>query len=328
MSINRRNFLKAAAAGTATVGLAAVPCEVQARGNKEMPPQAVGFLFDSTLCVGCKACVTACKQANDIPFETPVREAYLDTSIDINSKALNVIKMYVDGKANVKDREADGFAFTKKSCMHCVDPSCVSVCPVSAMQKDPITGIVSHYKENCIGCRYCVASCPYGVPRFDYDSPFPQISKCQMCKHLQAEGKIPACADACPTGATLFGPVTALKEEARKRLATEPGTVVRHERRVVGSGDATRPVQSAAYVDHLYGDKELGGTQMVMLSGVSFDKLGMPQLPERSFASESETVQHTIYKGMIAPAVALAGLVAVVKRNKSKQAAEDHGEEE
>ncbi|MBI2236120.1 MAG: hydrogenase 2 operon protein HybA [Magnetospirillum sp.] len=316
MTISRRDFLKSAAAGTAAA--AALPSVAEARGNLAMPPQALGLLFDSTLCVGCKICVTACKQANSIPFDTPVREPHLDVSVDIGAKALNVIKMYRDGDASVKDRETDGFAFTKKSCMHCVDPSCVSVCPVSAMQKDPLTGIVSHYKENCIGCRYCVASCPFGVPRFEYDNAFPAISKCQLCKHLQAEGKVPACADSCPTGATMFGPVALLKEEARRRLATPPGTEVRPDRRVVGSGDQGRPRLSAKYLQHIYGDKEMGGTQLLMLSGVAFEKLGMPVLPERSYASVSETIQHTLYSGMIAPVVALAGLTAVVARNKKK----------
>lgn len=322
-SISRRNFLKAAAAGTAVAGVVACPGTASARGNLEMPPKAVGFLFDSTLCVGCKLCVTACKQANEIPFDTPVREPFKDVSVDIGKGALNVIKAYVDGKAEVKDRETDGFAFIKKSCMHCVDPSCVSVCPVKAMQKDPVTGIVTHHKDSCIGCRYCVASCPFGVPRFDYDNPIPAISKCQLCNHLQAKGKIPACADVCPTGATLFGPVTALKEEARRRLALKPGTEVRHDRRIVGSGEPTRPVASAKYLDHLYGDKEMGGTQMIMLSGVPFEKLGMPTLPERSYASVSETIQHTLYAGMIAPATALVGLVALVTRNKKKQGEEE-----
>lgn len=313
MSISRRTFLKTtvASAAAATAG----PAGSEARENKTMPPDALGLLFDSTLCVGCKACVTACKQANAIPLDAPVREPYRDSSIDIGAGALNVIKVYRDGTAAHKDQEVNGFAFAKKSCMHCVDPSCVSVCPVSAMQKDPQTGIVRHFKENCIGCRYCVASCPYGVPRFEYDSPFPAISKCQLCQHLQAENKIPACAESCPTGATLFGPVPALKAEAQRRLALPPGHETRSERRMTGSGEPVRPRLSPAYHPHLYGDKELGGTQVLHLAGVPFDKLGMPTLPERSYAAVSETIQHTLYQGMIAPVAILAGLVGIIARN-------------
>lgn len=325
MSISRRNFLKAATVGA--VAAVAAPGEAAARGNLEMPPKALGLLFDSTYCVGCKACVTACKQANAIPFDTPVREAHRDTSIDIGAKALNVIKAYRHGDASVKDREANGFAFAKKSCMHCVDPSCVSVCPVSAMQKAPLTGIVSHYKENCIGCRYCVASCPYGVPRFEYDQAFPAISKCQLCRHLQAEGRIPACAESCPTGATLYGPVALLKQEAQRRLAMAPGTIHAPERGQAGSGEFGRPRPAAAYIQHIYGDRELGGTQVLHIAGVPFEKLGMPTLPDRSYASVSETIQHTLYAGMAAPAVVLAGLVGIISRNKRK-AASDHGPED
>jgi Fe-S-cluster-containing dehydrogenase component len=277
-----------------------------------MPPEAVGFLFDSTLCVGCKACVSACKQANDVPMVAPVREPYLDPSVDIGGKALNVIKAFVSGKAQFKDREEDGFAFVKKSCMHCVDPSCVSVCPVSAMQKDPVTGIVSYDKDRCIGCRYCVVSCPFGVPRFEYDTAFPQIRKCELCRHLQVQGKIPACAEACPTGATLFGPVAKLKEEARRRLSLKAGTEDKPERRFLGSGEQTRARASPKYLDYLYGEKELGGTQMLMLAGVPFAKLGMPDLPERSFAARSETVQHSIYAGMVAPALGVIALMAII----------------
>lgn len=321
--MKRRDFLKNVAAVTCGVAAAVGAPPAEARENRQLPPKAVGFLFDSTLCVGCKACVLACKQANDVPFSTPVREAYLDPSVDIGATALNVIKKYSAGKAEFKDQLEDGFAFVKKSCMHCVDPSCVSVCPVSAMEKDPQTGIVSYDKDKCLGCRYCVVSCPFGVPRFEYDTPFPKVMKCQLCRHLQAKGRIPACAESCPTGATLFGPVTALRDEARQRLATTPGTMVRHERRMTGSGEICRAQPSAKYENRLYGDKELGGTQMVMLSGVPFDRIGMPDLPERSFAADSETVQHTLYKGMVGPAVILAGLVAVVRRNKKKQDEEE-----
>lgn len=325
MSMKRRDFVKAAAIGATACGVAcATPKPAEARGNRQLPPKAVGFLFDSTLCVGCKNCVVACKEANGLPVTVPIREAYRDPSVDLSGEAQLVIKKYVGGKAMVKDQVENGFAFIKKSCMHCVDPSCVSVCPVSAMTKDPETGIVAYDKDKCLGCRYCVVSCPFGVPRFEYNTAFPKVVKCQFCRHLQAEGKIPACAESCPTGATLFGSATALKAEAKRRLALEPGTEVRHDRRILGSGEPTRPRLSAKYVNQLYGEKELGGTQMVMLSGVPFENVGMPKLPERSYAADSETVQHTLYEGLIAPAVALAGLVTIVHRNKKKQ----HEEEE
>jgi Fe-S-cluster-containing dehydrogenase component len=265
--------------------------------------------------VGCKACVAACKQANGMPPEVSTPEALWDTPQDISGKTLNVIKVYRNGTAEIKDRELNGYAFVKKSCMHCVDPSCVSVCPVKAMKKDERTGVVSHDKNACIGCRYCVASCPFDVPRFTYDQAIPQISKCQLCHHRWADGKYAACAEVCPTGATLYGKVSDLKEEIARRKALKPGTPTVFARGKLGGVDQSYPGVAARYVDHVYGEKELGGTQMLLLAGVPFAKLGYPDLPDTSFAAQSETVQHSVYGGMVLPLAFLGGLTWVAKRN-------------
>lgn len=325
MALKRRDFLKGAAGGGAALATAAVvPAPVEARENKQMPPNAVGLLYDSTLCIGCKACVAGCKEANGLPPDFNTSEQLWDTPIDIGPKTYNVIKLYAAGTAEVKDREDNGYAFVKKSCMHCVDPSCVSVCPVSAMTKDARTGIVGYDPDICIGCRYCVASCPFGVPQAEYDTPTPKIKKCEMCRHRQAEGKIPACAEVCPTGATVFGPMTAIKDEIARRRALKPGETTTFERRTLGSGD-THERPAAQYLDHVYGEKEVGGTQFQFMSGVSFDKLGMPSLREKSYPADSEGIQHTLYSGMIAPAVVFAGLVWAAKR--ASHVEDEHPEE-
>lgn len=309
--MNRRQFFKAAAAGTAATCVGSA----EARGNKQIPPEAVGLLFDGTLCIGCKACVSACKEANNMPPEFSLDEQLWDTPLDISGKTLNVIKVYRDGEGTAgKDQEQGGYAFTKMSCMHCVDPSCVSACPVSAMTKDPVTGIVAYSKDACIGCRYCVAACPFGVPRFTYDQPFPQISKCQLCKHRYPEGKYSACAEVCPTGATLFGTVKELKAEIARRKALPPGTEAEFPRGRVGGGDSYTGTVGR-YVSHVYGEKEIGGTQVLHLSAVPFEKLAKPVLPDVAPASVSESIQHTLYHGMIAPLAFLGGLVFVAKRN-------------
>jgi Fe-S-cluster-containing dehydrogenase component len=329
MTINRRNFLKAATGST----LAAVGAgEAQAfspREPKEVPPEAVGMLYDSTLCIGCKACVAACKQANDHPVDIPEHhqgwnQGTWDTAVDLSGKTLNVIKAYTNGEMTQKDREVDGYAFMKRHCLHCVDPSCVSVCPVSAMQKDPMTGIVTHDPDACIGCRYCVVGCPFSVPQFDYETPFPQIHKCQFCTHLQAQGKLPACCDVCPTGASLFGDVRELKEEAERRLAAQEGESYEFARGKLGGYRDSHVAQIPKYQKDLYGDEELGGTQVMYLAGVPFDKLGLPtNVPNHSYATISEGIQHALYKGMIAPMVLLGGLLLMAYRNRNKHDDED-----
>jgi Fe-S-cluster-containing dehydrogenase component len=314
MSISRRDFLKGALAGGAMLATAA-PAE--ARENKTMPDEALGLLYDSTLCIGCKACVSACKDVNGMPPEFSTEEQLWDTPLDISGKTLNVIKVYQDGNSETKDSEKDGFAYMKVSCLHCVDPSCVSACPVSAMTKDPVTGIVGYDKDACIGCRYCVAACPFGVPRFQYDKALPQISKCQLCKHRIGEGKYAACAEVCPTGATLYGKVKDLHAEAKRRVALKPGQETVFPRGNLNTHDQSPHTAPAAkYLPQIYGEKEIGGTQMLKLSALPFEKLGMPTLPERSYAATSETMQHTLYGNALALPLAFLGVLTyVAKRN-------------
>jgi Fe-S-cluster-containing dehydrogenase component len=324
MSIDRRQFLKGVLAGGAAAATCA-PTAAQARGNLTMPPKAMGLLYDSTLCIGCKACVAACKESNHLPPEYSKPDDVWDTPLDISGKTKNIIKMYKNGSGLTKNAEVDGYAFMKHSCLHCVDPSCVSACPVSAMHKDPVTGIVSYDAKACIGCRYCVVACPFSVPRFQYDKAFPKIVKCELCNHLKPGDKFQysACAQVCPTGATLYGPTAELKKEADRRLALKPGETTVYPRGKVGSGD-TYEGKVAKYIHRVYGDRELGGTQVLKLSSVPMDKLGMPELPERSFASVSETMQHSLYSYLITPAIVLGGLVIAAKRNvREDDAAEE-----
>jgi Fe-S-cluster-containing dehydrogenase component len=314
--LSRRALLKVVAGGAGTMAATAVAEPAEARAVKTMPEGALGLLFDGTLCIGCRACMPACKAANGMPPERSelVGGDYWDAPLDISGKTLNVIKCYRDGAGNKKDQIEDGFAFTKVSCLHCVDPTCVSACPVSAMSKDPVTGVVAYNLDACIGCRYCVAACPFGVPRFTYDTPLPKISKCQLCAPRLAEGKIPACAEVCPTGATLFGPVKDLKAEITRRRALQPGARTSFPRGRIGGGD-TYVGQAAKYEPHVYGEEEIGGTQVLHLSGVPFELLGKPKLPKVSPAQLSESLQHAIYRGLIAPLGFLGVLALLAWRN-------------
>jgi len=142
--------------------------------------------------------------------------------------------------------------YYRRQCMHCQEPACASVCPVGALEKTP-EGPVTYDPDKCMGCRYCMVSCPYNVPKYTWGSANPVVSKCQMCYDRIAEGKLPACADVCPTGATLFGDRDELIKEAHKRINDNPDQ----------------------YYPHLYGEKEAGGTSVMYLASVPFVEFGL-----------------------------------------------------
>ena len=317
MALNRRQFLKMTAAGVGTA--MCTNASALQREAKPLSPDAVGMLYDSTLCIGCKACMSACKEANGMPPEFFGEQNLWDSPQETSGDTLNVIKVYKDGTGEQKDREVDGFAFMKRHCLHCVDPSCVSVCPVSAMTKDPITGIVEHHEDRCIGCRYCVYSCPFGIPKYEYNDAFGQIQKCEFCVHLQDKGLVPACCDVCPTGATLFGRVDDLKQEAQRRLDAKAGDTYVFPRGKLGAGRPPHEATIPEYKQHVYGLKELGGTQIMYMSAVPIDKLGLPtNVPDFGYPTVSEGIQHMLYKWMLAPAILLGGLAYVVRKNTRK----------
>ena len=149
--------------------------------------------------------------------------------------------------------------FARRLCMHCASPTCVSVCPVGALYKRP-EGPVDYDASRCIGCRYCIMACPFDVPKYQWDRTVPVVGKCDLCADRVAAGRPTACAEACPTGATQFGERDELAREARARIDAEP----------------------AGYVNHIYGLEEAGGTSVLLLSRIPFERLGYnPALPRR-----------------------------------------------
>lgn len=318
MGINRRDFLKVSTAGGAMMATALVPAPAQARETRARLPEAVGILYDATVCVGCKACMAACKEYNHLPADHSTADSLWDNPLDLSAKTCNIVKLYRDRAGQNKDQAIDGYSYVRRFCMHCVDPSCVSACPVSALYKDPLTGIVRYNKDNCIGCRYCQVACPFNIPKFQWDTPFPEIKKCELCAHRMDRGEYPACCEFCPNGGSVFGDVRDLLEEARRRLSLTPGTTAPYPLHRLDTQEVHyREVKP--YFPHIYGEKEGGGTQVIMLAGVPFERLGLPLLPERSQAGRSETLMHTLYKGMIAPYAVLGTLFYLVFKNTSRK---------
>jgi len=199
------------------------------------------MLQDTTRCIGCQACEVACNEKNGFP--APEKESKADNKRSTGIEALTVV--------NASTTKNKGIIFAKTQCMHCDQPACVSACLVNAMYKTA-EGPVIWREDKCMGCRYCMVSCPFDVPKFEYESLNPKIRKCIMCFDRIGEGKVPACAEACPQEAILFGRRGELLDIARKRISDHPSD----------------------YFRHIYGEHEVGGTNVLYLAGVPFEQLG------------------------------------------------------
>ena len=279
MGITRRAALQTLAAAGAT---AAVPKRLRAREAKQPAPDAVSILYDSTRCIGCKDCIRGCAAEN-------TGSENWGTENELSPTALTVLKKY--------DVWGEDRALRKVQCMHCVDPACVSACMLGAMHKDA-DGAVVWDADLCVGCRYCQIACPFNVPRFEWDTPAPELRKCELCPERRAAGLQPACVEACSEGALTYGTRDELLAEAHRRIEQHPDR----------------------YNPEVFGEDDGGGTGVLYLTGagVPFTAMGLPELGTESVPSLPETIQHTIYKGFIAP-LALFGLFgALVNRNTKR----------
>jgi formate dehydrogenase iron-sulfur subunit len=191
------------------------------------------ILFDSTLCIGCKLCEAACAERNGLPY---------DDSIASEEKLSQHKFTAVVTRSDT---------FMRRLCMHCDDPTCVSVCPVLAFKKTA-AGPVVYDESRCIGCRYCMLACPFQVPAYEWDKQLPIVKKCDMCADRVAAGGVTACTEACPTGATSFGERGELIAEARRRIEANP----------------------EGYLNHIYGVEEVGGTSVLLVTATPFEEFG------------------------------------------------------
>ncbi|HEY9121672.1 MAG TPA: hydrogenase 2 operon protein HybA [Brevefilum sp.] len=283
MDVNRRDFLKIAGAGVGSLVLPSKKVSAAIPVNVE---NAHAMLYDATKCVGCRACQLACKERAGLPFVTDENGMY-EMPTDLNGNTWTIIKLYQDEET---------YSFVKKQCMHCIEPACTSVCPVAALEKTPEGPVVYHgYK--CIGCRYCMTACPFEVPKYQWDEVNPFIQKCDFCYDLQAQGQQPACSAACPTGALISGTRAEMLEIAHQRIADNPDK----------------------YYDYVYGEHEVGGTSMLYISGVSFDKLQYPELGEQPIPSITWPYMKAVPFVFFGMASAMSAIYYVTHRNKEEK---------
>jgi len=202
-------------------------------------------LVDVTRCIGCQGCQVACKGWNDRPADSTTLGETMGNPSDTYSSAYTVMKFREGG-----DAKGPKWHFAKRQCMHCLSPACASACPVGALTKEP-AGPVVYHKGLCIGCRYCMLACPFGVPKFEWKAAMPYIQKCDFCADRLKAGTEPACTKTCPSGALLFGKREDVMKTASSRIASRPGR----------------------YVNHVYGVDEAGGTSWLYISDAAFSEL-------------------------------------------------------
>lgn len=290
---SRRDFLKSSAViGAGITGLST--SSAKAAPKNILSPDRMGVLVDTTVCIGCRNCEWACKDAHNLPAGD--LESYENREIMKNTRrpdttALTVINEYSPGKnSNLPVN-------VKVQCMHCDHPACVSACIVGAFSKEE-NGSVIWDTDKCIGCRYCMVACPFQIPTFEYNKALnPLIMKCDFCFERTKEGKLPACVNICPVEALTYGPRTELVLIAREKIRRNPDR----------------------YTDHIFGEYEVGGTSWMYLASKDFNELEFPKLGTNPAPGVSESIQHGIFAYFVPPVslyALLGGMMWISKRRK------------
>ena len=249
-----------------------------------------GILTDVTKCIGCNECVAACKRTYGHEPDVPRRWQKND---GLSAKNWTSVIRLPNSR------------YVRKQCMHCLEPACVSVCLVGALQKTE-DGPVTYDEKKCIGCRYCILSCPFGIPRYDWDRAVPYVRKCILCYERIGKGELPACVEACERKgpkATIFGERDELLEEAKRRIEKNPEL-------------------------HLYGETELGGTCVMYLSDVDLSFLSYGKKPgAEPMPPRTEKLLKWVPAEFAGVGLVLGGLCWFFNRRNAVQS-EEHDETE
>jgi Fe-S-cluster-containing dehydrogenase component len=280
MDLSRRSFFKVLGAGGAALGAG-----VRTANATELPIpslDSLGCLVDTTLCVGCRKCEQACNQRNSLPAPAESFEelTVLEKERRMDETSYTVVnKYYPENIGTLTWRERP--TFVKFQCMHCNDPSCVSACIVGALTKER-NGAVIYDAKKCIGCRYCMIACPFQVPAYEYKKALaPEVRKCTFCFDYVEDGGLPACAQVCPREVMTFGKKKDLLKLAEWKMKNNPDK----------------------YVDHIYGQKEVGGTSWLYLASEPFETIGFPKLSHDAPPRLTEKIQHSLFQYFAAPII-------------------------
>ncbi|MEW5993550.1 MAG: 4Fe-4S dicluster domain-containing protein [Candidatus Zixiibacteriota bacterium] len=248
------------------------------------------ILTDVTKCIGCLECVAACKTTYGLKMDVP-KVWQKNDGLSANNWT------------SVLQKETKHYV--RKQCRHCLEPACVTACPVGALQKTP-EGPVVYDSSKCLGCRYCMMSCPYGIPRYDWDQPVPYVRKCIMCYERIKQGQQPACTKACPTEATIFGDRNELLAEAHRRIKQDSGK----------------------YIDRVWGEHEIGGTSVLYISDIDLGFLAyQPTLGTESLPHTTATAMKLVIPTFFGMGGFMLGLNWIIKRRMKLQNEQTEGKE-
>ena len=281
MSINRRGFFCVLGATGITL---AIGKNTFASSKEKNNVEFSGVLYDSTRCVGCRTCEYECAAAHGLPEPLSEVEPIRKTNEICNT----VVNTFQTTKGEV---------YIKRQCMHCNEPACDAACLTQAMHKNE-TGPVTWNGDKCMGCRYCMVSCPFDSPKFEFHSINPKIQKCDMCFERQNAGEKPVCVTNCPNDALMYGKRRDLIKEARRRIYEN------HD----------------LYTDHIYGEHEVGGTGWLYLSPVPFEELGMnTNLQQSSYPSLTKGFLYSVPSVDLLLPPLLLGIYTATKNNQHKE---------
>jgi len=289
--MDRRDFLKL----TGVVGASMISSDARASAKADPDaPEFYGVLVDTTRCIGCRSCEVACGTENSMFVPDVVNDGALEKPRTTDEKQWTVVNRY---------ETSQGEVFVKRQCMHCWQPACTAACLTNAMYKTKF-GPVTWDGDRCMGCRFCMISCPFDVPKFEYDSWNPKIQKCSMCWHRTSQGGTTACVEACPTDALSFGHKRDLMEIARVRIYNHP----------------------EKYVHKVYGEYEAGGTGWLYLSAVPFEELGFrTDLGTTPYPEFTKDFLYSVPLVLLGGPALLSGL-SLMASGSNDEESEEHGE--